>query len=76
MLNQTAVTSTSAFGFGSRMFFWTQLAPALQIGQVGDNSRINRTDDLLITNPNQGVEPTWTYGPKCRLSWGFVTQRF
>ena len=36
----------------------------------------SRTDDLLITNPNQGVEPTWTYGPKCRLSWGFVTQRF
>ena len=32
--------------------------------------------DVLIGNPNQGVEPTWTYGPKCRLSWGFIIQGF
>ncbi len=24
----------------------------------------SRTDDLLITNLNQGVDATWTYGPK------------
>ncbi len=35
----------------------------------------SRTDDLLITNLNRGVEPTWAYSPKYTLNWGFIAQR-